>query len=97
MNSLPHVTTDDVQITAQNLIVVLVTHRDLVAATWRTEMDLIGSGEAVFFRDGKAHIGTWSRTSAKAHFVYTVDGEAYNYAPGNTWLQIVPNTAPFEF
>jgi hypothetical protein len=97
MNSLPHVTTDDVQITAHNVIVVLVNHRDLVAATWRTEMDLIGSGEAVFFRDGKAHIGTWTKVSAKAHFVFTVNNEPYMYAPGNTWIQIVPNTAPFEF
>lgn len=97
MNSLPHMTTDEVQITAQNVIVVLVNHRDLLSATWRTEMDLIGSGEAVFFRDGKAHIGTWTKPSAKAHFSFAVDGAPFSYAPGKTWIQIVPNTAPFEF
>ncbi len=97
MNSLPHVTTDNVHITAQNLIVILVVHRDQMTAAGRTEMDLIGSGEAVFFRDGKAYIGTWTKPSAEAHFAFAVDGQPYNCVPGNTWIQIVPNTARFDF
>ena len=91
MNQKPHITKDENLITAENVVIVSVNHRDVVAnGTWRTEMDLIGSGDAVFLRDGVSYSGTWNKTSATDHFEFTVGGEVYKFAPGNIWIQIVP-------
>ena len=93
MNEKPHNTAGGNFITADNIVIISVTHRDVVDMSrtyWRTEMDLIGSGEAMFLRDGVSYSGTWQKASAEDHFTFTVDGETYKFAPGNTWIQIVP-------
>ena len=93
MNGKPHDTTDGNIITAANIVVISVPHRDIVRIAdtyWRTEMDLTGTGEALFLRDGVSYSGTWKKTNVQDHYEFTVDGKPYMFAEGNTWIQIVP-------
>jgi hypothetical protein len=55
----------------------------------------VGSGPVVVLRNGAAIRGTWQRTSygQPAQFVGT-NGQPIALAPGNTWVEIVPNTVP---
>ncbi len=93
MNGKPHDTTNGNVITAANIVVISVPHRDIVNLAdthWRTEMDLMGSGAAVFLRDGVSYSGIWKKTNVRDHYEFTVDGQPYKFAEGNTWIQIVP-------
>ena len=50
---------------------------------------LVGSGEAIVLRDGRAWEGKWSRTGLDAPTLFTVDGAELTFAPGQTWVWFV--------
>jgi hypothetical protein len=52
--------------------------------------DTIGRGTAVFFRDGHAVSGTWSRPKATSGTTWLVGGKRYPMRPGRTWVILVP-------
>jgi hypothetical protein len=54
-------------------------------------INLTGSGEAQFFRDGVMYRGKWQRTSEQEFFEFVdASGNKYSLKPGNTWFEIVP-------
>jgi len=94
INGAEHVMQDGAEITARNVIIMVAKHRiEIANGTSNSTIDVIGTGPALFLRDGQAHRGTWKKENADRHFIFTVNGASYNYSPGNTWLQIVPNLA----
>ncbi|WP_370146511.1 DUF3048 domain-containing protein [Kitasatospora sp. GAS206B] len=50
----------------------------------------IGSGDAVFLRDGKAYQGSWSRTDAGSGTTFTYQGGAMRFHPGQVWIVLDP-------
>lgn len=91
INGAEHVMQDGAEITARNVIIMVAKHRREIAnGTSNSTIDIIGTGQALFLRDGQVHRGTWAKESAREHFIFAVNGASYNYAPGNTWIQIVP-------
>jgi hypothetical protein len=50
----------------------------------------VGSGNAVFLRDGKAYNGTWSRPNAANATSYTFAGQPMNFHPGQVWIVLEP-------
>lgn len=57
-------------------------------------IDLVGKGKAMFLTAGKLQEGVWEKASPESptRFV-TLDGNAIECAPGQTWIQIVPTDA----
>jgi hypothetical protein len=53
--------------------------------------DLVGSGRAWLFRDGKMVHGTWTDSGAGAPVFKTSKGAVMNLARGRTWLEMVPS------
>jgi hypothetical protein len=53
--------------------------------------DLVGSGRAWLFRDGKMVQGTWTDSGAGAPVFKTSKGAVMNLARGRTWLEMVPS------
>lgn len=54
--------------------------------------DVIGSGRAVLFRDGRAIRGRWVRKKQHGPVVYkSKDGKEMVLAPGTTWIALLPN------
>ena len=54
--------------------------------------DEAGKGKAILLRDGKVIKGTWSRTSRNKPAVFeTRDGEEMVFAPGVTWVELLPD------
>jgi DUF3048 family protein len=91
----PHRLEDGSQIQARNVVVMVVrvrlsTHLD--AAGNRTpEAIVTGSGQALLFRDGRLLRGRWSRRSLVELTTFATDtGETMTLAPGNTWIELVP-------
>ena len=56
------------------------------------ETVMVDSGEAIVATGGKIISGTWSKTADNAPMVLTaLDGSPITLAPGNTWVEMVPN------
>jgi hypothetical protein len=91
----PHVSVDETQYSAKNVIVQLVEIKmtDITdAAGARSPRAVsVGSGKAYVFRDGKVIRGTWERGSA-ADITRFLDanGEEIALTPGNTWVELLP-------
>jgi hypothetical protein len=49
----------------------------------------VGSGKAMFFRDGQVFRGTWSRAKASAPTSYTIGGQPASLAAGQIWIALV--------
>lgn len=50
----------------------------------------VGTGDAVFLRDGRAYQGTWSRPDAGAGTEFTYAGQRMNFHPGQVWVVLEP-------
>lgn len=56
------------------------------------ELDLVGKGRAVLFRDGQAIEGEWKISEEAAAPTYTTkDGEPFAFAEGPVWVELVPS------
>lgn len=59
---------------------------------------VIGSGEAWVSVGGRTAHGSWSKDAADSPFVLTADdGSRLRLAPGNTWVELVPNEGSVTF
>ncbi|MFI6845155.1 DUF3048 domain-containing protein [Kitasatospora sp. NBC_00085] len=50
----------------------------------------VGSGEAVFLRDGAAYRGTWSRSDAAGGTEFSYAGQPMTFHPGQVWIVLEP-------
>lgn len=76
---------------ANNVVVMYAKHKsDYVAYVNENvvQANLIGSGKAVFYRDGKRWTGTWTKNSDDENFTFAVDNETMCFSSGNTWVLI---------
>ena len=97
----PHTLEDGSQVSATNVViqVVQVTDSRIVDAAGNPspDVDLTGSGRAYVLRGGRMISGRWERDSLDdvTRFV-TRDGTEITFAPGRTWVQLVPSTVAVE-
>lgn len=95
----PHLDETDERITAMNVAVVFVdqlpTGRTDSAGSPVPDYDVVGSGSAAIFRDGRVIEGTWQRATTADLFAFVdQDGNQISLAPGTTWIEVVPNGRP---
>ena len=59
------------------------------------QMNIVGSGDAVVFLDGKAIKGKWQKLteSARTKF-FDESGAEINFNRGATWVEVVPSDMP---
>lgn len=90
------------RVAASNVAVVFVdllpTGRTDSAGSPVPDYDVVGSGAAVVFREGRAIEGTWQRATSADLFAF-VDGSGAQIplASGSTWIEVVPNGRPFSW
>lgn len=76
------------QVSFDNIIVQKANHYK-VEGTVYTNIDLVGSGEAVYFAEGKMREGTWERKDTGSLTIYyDEEGEEIAFKPGKTFIQI---------
>jgi hypothetical protein len=82
-----------VNVILQYVHIVSAGYQD-VAGTPVPSTVVIGSGKAQLLRDGKAISGTWSKPSRQDVTQFTTpDGQPLALRPGQTWVELVPDTA----
>jgi len=92
-----HMAEEGEQVSADNVVVQLV---DVVVGPRggiTPHLELVGSGKAYVFRDGRVIIGRWERSSL-GHVTrfFAKDGTEIPLAPGRTWVEFLPSTAAVE-
>lgn len=91
------VTTDEGRITATNVLVLRVdvfnTEYTDPAGAPVPETEMVGSGEAIVATGGHTISGTWSKDDVESMIeLQTEDGDEIALAPGNTWIELVPDS-----
>ena len=98
----PHLDATDDQIVATNVIVLVVeeleTGRTDSSGAAVPDYNVVGTGEAVVFRDGVAVTGRWERGRLTDFFrLFDDSGNEINLAPGTTWIHVVPEGRTFQW
>lgn len=84
-----HADADGTAVRPKNVVILKVKTR--LADEQRLEMDTVGEGEAIIFRDGKAVTGTWKKEKRDARtYFYDTAGEEIEFNGGQTWVEVVP-------
>jgi hypothetical protein len=99
---VPHTYSDGSQVSAINVVVqvskVVLTNITDVAGAPSPEVVATGEGKAYILRGGRMVVGTWKRPSLKALATfYDAQGNEVPLRPGNTWVELFPNTLPVTF
>lgn len=99
--TVPHTLVDGSQVQATNVVVqvVKVVAGDIIdpAGNPSPEVDVIGSGKAYVFRDGRMILGRWERAKEGDVTTFvTKTGETIPLAPGRTWVELLPSTVHVE-
>lgn len=78
-------------IAADNVIALFVPHRYYLhtPTTEMVQIDLVGSGQAVLFRDGQAFPARWIRPAGSLLFLVSSDGDPLPLKPGVTFYQVL--------
>ena len=86
------------QITAANVVVIYADHQftDILESEFQNnksysiQINLMGAGDAILFRDGQQYNGKWVRNEKDAIIgLRTTSGDILPLKPGQTWFQIV--------
>lgn len=95
----PHNLAGGGQVSAVNVVIqkVRIVPGTVLDASGSPTQDatVVGSGEAVVLRGGTSVTGTWSRPSLSDSTTFTdASGETVEFAPGNTFIHLVPEERP---
>lgn len=83
---------DQSVMSADNVVVLYAPHRIQYLYNlneWVVSVDLVGSGIADYYRDGKMWQGTWEKSTPQARFQLLVNKSPMLFAEGNIWIIIV--------
>lgn len=97
INGSPHKTLEGNEIYTENVIVLAAKTRDVVTDQLRSEVDLIGKGEALFFTDGKVYKGSWEKPQAQSEFNFLYEGNPMNFKGEHAWINVIGNIGNVEY
>lgn len=79
------------QLAPANVIIQKVPAEQALASGYdRIDFDIVGEGEAIYFRDGQVFVGKWKKPTMASQTEWLFDGRPYILKPGQTWVEIVP-------
>ncbi len=82
---------DQPQLTAKNVVVMLVKETGPVDLEHHMFYTVTGTGKALIFQNGTAEVGTWTKASPTDREVfYGADGKEIKIVRGQTWVELVP-------
>jgi hypothetical protein len=90
----PHTMEDGAVVHADNLVILQATKfaPEKKPEEWQIHIGVLGEGAALFLSRGKAWSARWRKAAPEAHFEYfQSDGTPLLFAPGTTWVAIVPS------
>lgn len=97
-NGKAHTLADGSQVSARNVLLLYVKIKEAgyldPAGNPAYDVVVTGTGKAVLFRNGVKVVGSWNHATAADVMTYVDStGKPMLFAPGNTWVELVPDTA----
>lgn len=93
-----HVMKDGGKIQAKNVVVLFVKTGLLDGDTQRLDMETVGEGKLLMFRDGVTLTGTWKKTSPSDRMKFIDEqGQPLALNPGTTWISILPTDRTVDY
>lgn len=80
-------------VTADTLVVLLMSHTFYSVNPEMVEMEFSGSGPAYVFRDGQAYQVRWQVQSGMVVSLLDADGNPFPFKPGQTWFEVMGKTS----
>jgi hypothetical protein len=96
INGTPHQMANGKKVYAKNILIQFVNTR-VSDQVGRLEMTLVGSGKALFFKEGYAFVGTWTKKEGGKTYFLDELGKEWQLEAGQTWIQVIPSTAKVEY
>lgn len=93
---LPHLLDNNKQISVNNLVIQYA-KTSQIDDIGRLEVDLINGGKALVFRDGIVIEGYWEKDINNITKFYNKQGENIKFNPGQTWIEVIPDTIKVEY
>lgn len=82
---------DKPQLSAKNVVVMLVKETGPVDSEHHMYYEVVGTGKALIFQNGEVITGTWSKKSQLDREVfYDTNGKEVKMVRGTTWVELVP-------
>ncbi len=88
---------DDQPIKAGAVTVILTPARSVVKGKPISEIDIVGSGQALFFRNGKVFEGQWRKSTPSSHMELLYQGEPMPVVQGPHWIQAVTELSRLSY
>ncbi len=88
--------TDD-PIMAKNVVIQFVRETGPLDEHLHMDYQVIGTGKAIVFQDGKAILGTWSRATQGARTKFMSEGKEIVFNKGQIWIELVPDGNIVEY
>jgi hypothetical protein len=89
------------RVSAANVIVMRIKTRYLglhdVLGNASPDDVITGKGRVWVFRDGRLIEGTWKRAKLNSRLTFTHNGKPIALRPGQTWIELLPNTGTISF
>lgn len=95
---VPHkdLDTDEV-ISAKAVVVQFIDETGPVDTLKHIYYDVISSGDAIIFQDGKATEATWSKSSRESRTIFKVNGKEVEFNRGKLFIEGVPTGNDIEY
>lgn len=103
MGGAPHIdAATGKQLTPSNVIVMKTGAATADPAAGPTPQSILipvlGSGKAIYFRDGKVEYGRWHQANINAPLRFTDNhGHQVAFNPGQSWIEVVPAGSPVSW
>jgi len=78
------------KIAVDNLIIMETSTRTVVKEEVQSEMNVFGTGKAIFLIDGMYYEGSWKKEKNADPFTFFYKEEPMKFKEGKTWIQVVP-------
>lgn len=89
----PELVCDEVQITANTVIGMMVQERKASYDNYHEDISVIGAGDAYIFQNGTIIKGTWEKSSKESQIIFRdSEGNDIKLVPGKTWISAVPQS-----
>lgn len=98
INGKPHLMKNDAPIVADNVVILAVNTKTYVKdGIPLSDVQIVGSGEALYYVNGQKMAGTWEKQANSAPMRFFDEGRSFmKLKEGNTWVQVIPSWKSLE-
>lgn len=96
IDGFPHLLEGGKKLYADNIFVQYV-DTNVKDDEGRLDMETVGTGKALLFKDGFIFTGSWSKEEGKKTYFLDDRGNEWQINPGQTWIQVVPLSVKVDY